>query len=202
VAGLRERKKLAVRQSLGQAALRLAAERGVDNVRIEDIAAEADVSVRTFRNYFSSKYEAMCSIALDRADRIGETLRGRPADEPLWDALTAAMLQHYEGIDQIPDPRWLAAVRLVLSSPGVRAEFLRVNAATQSTLAAAIADRAGLDQTADMYPEILAAAVTAASYVALKRWINASPPVPLRPLLELALHQLATGTPPAPQSAR
>src|ERR1700728_2592841 len=98
--GLRERKKLAVRQALGQAALRLAVERGVDHVRIEDIAADADVAVRTFRNYFSSKYDAMCSIALDRADRIGATLRDGPPGEPLWEALTSAMLQHYEGIDQ------------------------------------------------------------------------------------------------------
>ena len=190
--GLRERKKLAVRQALGQAALRLAAERGVDNVRIEDIAAEADVAVRTFRNYFSSKYEAMSSIALDRADRIGATLRERPAGEPLWEALTRAMLQHYEGIDQAPDRRWLDAVRVVLTSPGVRAEFLRVTAATQNSLAAAIADRTGVDRAADMYPEILAGAVTAAAHVALRRWFAADPPVPLRPLLEEALRQLAS----------
>jgi AcrR family transcriptional regulator len=191
VTGLRERKKLAVRQALGQAALRLAVERGVDNVRIEDIAAEADVAVRTFRNYFSSKYEAMCSIALDRADRIGGTLRERPASEPLWDALTNAVLRHYEGIDQAPDRRWLDAVRVVLTSPGVRAEFLRVTAATQDALAAAIADRTGVDRAADMYPEILAGAVTAAVQVALRRWFGADPPVPLRPLLERALRQLA-----------
>jgi AcrR family transcriptional regulator len=191
VTGLRERKKLAVRQALGQAALRLAVERGVDNVRIEDIAAEADVAVRTFRNYFSSKYEAICSIALDRADRIGATLRERPASEPLWEALTNAMLRHYEGIDQAPDQRWLDAVRVVLTSPGVRAEFLRVTAATQNALAAAIADRSGVDRATDMYPEILAGAATAAAQVALRRWFGADPPVPLRPLLEQALGQLA-----------
>jgi AcrR family transcriptional regulator len=192
VTGLRERKKLAVRQALGQAALGLAVERGVDNVRIEDIAAEADVAVRTFRNYFSSKYEAMCSIALDRADRIGATLRERPAGQPLWEALTSAMLEHYEGIDQAPDRRWLDAVRVVLTSPGVRGEFLRATAATQNSLAGAIADRTGVDRAADMYPEILAGAATAATQVALRRWFAADPPVPLRPLLEQALHQLAS----------
>jgi AcrR family transcriptional regulator len=192
VAGLRERKKLAVRQALGQAAIQLAVERGVDNVRIEDIAAEADVAVRTFRNYFSSKYEAMSAVALDRADRIGQKLRERPAGEPLWDALTHSMLQHYEGVDRAPDRQWMDALRLVLTSPGVRAEFLRVTAATQNALATAIADRTGVDRTADMYPEILAGAVTAAAQVALRRWFGADPPVPLRPLLERALHQLAT----------
>ena len=72
--GLRERKKLAVRQALGSAALRLAVERGLENVTVEDITAEADVSLRTFGNYFSSKYEAICAIGTDRARRIGADL--------------------------------------------------------------------------------------------------------------------------------
>lgn len=56
---------------------------------------------------------------------------------------------------------------------------------------AAIAARAGIDITRDMYPQILASAVTAASQVAVRRWFAADPPVPLRPLLRLALRQLA-----------
>ena len=90
--GLRERKKLAVRQALGSAALRLAVERGLENVTVEDITAEADVSLRTFGNYFSSKYEAICAIGTDRARRISATLLARPADEPLWEAMAGAML--------------------------------------------------------------------------------------------------------------
>ena len=43
-------------------ALRLAVERGLENVTVEDITAEAGVSLRTFGNYFSSKYEAICAI--------------------------------------------------------------------------------------------------------------------------------------------
>ncbi len=86
------RKKLAVRQALGSAALRLAVERGLENVTVEDITAEADVSLRTFGNYFSSKYEAICAIGTDRARRIGATLLARPADEPLWEAMADAML--------------------------------------------------------------------------------------------------------------
>jgi AcrR family transcriptional regulator len=65
--------------TLGSAALRLAVERGLENVIVEDITAEADVSLRTFGNYFSSKYEAICAIGTDRARRIGATLLARPA---------------------------------------------------------------------------------------------------------------------------
>jgi AcrR family transcriptional regulator len=190
--GLRERKKLAVRRRLSDAALRLAMARGLENITIEDITAEADVALRTFSNYFSSKYEAICAIGVDRAQRIGVSLLERPAAEPLWEALTNAVLEHYQGTDQALDQEWMTALRLVLSSPAVRGEYLKINFAMQNALAAAIATRAGLDIDRDMYPQILAGAVTAASQVAVRHWFGADPPVPLRPLLTRALEQLAT----------
>ena len=67
--------------------MRLAVERGLDNVLVEDIAAAADVSTRTFNNYFASKYEAISALMLDRSYRIGEALRARPAGEGLWEAI-------------------------------------------------------------------------------------------------------------------
>jgi AcrR family transcriptional regulator len=196
VSGLRERKKLAVRRALSSAAVRLAVERGLENVTIEDITAEADVSVRTFGNYFSSKYEAICATGTDRARRIGAELLARPAGEPLWAALVFAVLAHYEGADRAPDRERLAGLKLVLSAPAIRGEYLKINAEMQQALAEAIAVRTGVDLGVDlgqdMYPQILAGAVTAASQVAVRRWFAADPPVPLRPLLRQALDQLAT----------
>ena len=190
--GLRERKKLAVRRALSSAAIRLAVERGLENVTIEDITAEAGVSLRTFGNYFSSKYEAICAIGTDRARRIGAELLARPAREPLWEALVNAMLAHYEGTDEAPDREWLAGLKLVLTAPAIRGEYLKVTSEMQQALAEAIAARTGIDMAQDMYPEMLAGAVTAAAQVAVRRWGAADPPVPLRPLLRRALDQLAT----------
>ena len=190
--GLRERKKSAVRRALGSAAFRLALERGPENVTIEDITAGADVSLRTFGNYFSSKYEAICALGTDRARRIGAELLARPAHEPLWQALVSAVLAHCEDAGQAPDAEWLARLRLVLRSPGIRGEYLKVSSARQEALAEAIAVRTGTDAEQDMYPRILAGAVTAAAEVAVRRWAAADPPVPLRPLLRSALDQLAT----------
>jgi AcrR family transcriptional regulator len=190
--GLRERKKLAVRGKLSSAALRLAVERGLENVTIEDITAEADVALRTFSNYFSSKYEAICAIGADRALRIGASLLRRPASEPLWAALTNAVLEHYQDTDRALDPESMGALRLVRNSPAMRGEYLKVNSAMQNALAEAIAERLGADTELDMYPQILAGAVTAASQVAILRWSDADPPTPLKPLLRRALEQLAT----------
>jgi AcrR family transcriptional regulator len=189
--GLRERKKLAIRQALSAAALRLAVERGLENVTVEDITAEADVALRTFSNYFSSKYEAICAIGADRAQRIGAELLARPTGEPLWEAVTSAMLAHYEGAGQAPDGQWMSGLKVVLASPPIRGEYLKVTAQMQEALAEAIAARTGTDISQDMYPHILAGAVTAAAQVAVRRWFAADPPAPLRPLLQRALDQLA-----------
>ncbi len=189
--GRRERKKLATRHALSAAALQLATERGLENVTIEDITARADVALRTFRNYFASKYEAICAIAADRARQIGATLLDRPASEPLREALINAVLQHYQGTDLALGHESMAAIKLVAGSPAIRGEYLKINAEMQDALAAAIGERTGTDPGTDMYPQILAGAVIAATQVAIRRWFRADPPEPLLPIIELALRQLA-----------
>ena len=185
--GLREHKKLAVRRALGSAAARLAVERGLENVTIGDITAEAGVSLRTFGNYFARRHEAICALGIDRARRIGAELLARPAREPLQEAVVTAVLAYYEDADR----EWLAWLRLVVTAPAIRGEYLKVNSEMQQTLAEAIAVRTGTDLEQDMYPRILAGAVVAAAQVAVSRWAAANPPVPLRPLLRRALDQLA-----------
>ncbi|HET9894858.1 MAG TPA: TetR family transcriptional regulator [Streptosporangiaceae bacterium] len=187
--GLRERKKAATRHALGIAAMRLAIERGLDNVRPEDIAAEAGVSTRTLNNYFASKYEAICSLAMDRGRLISAALRRRPPAEPLLEALTAAVLAPYERGEQAPDREWIEGVRLVVKAPELQGEFLRTQYAAQQELTRAVADRIGA-RPADIYPAVIAGAVTAAVHVALDRWLSADPPTPLAPLIRLAMNQL------------
>jgi AcrR family transcriptional regulator len=79
MAGLRERKKEQTRQALSWAAVKLSVERGYENVLVEDIAAEAGVSPRTFNNYFASKGEAIAARHVDRIYEVARRLRERPA---------------------------------------------------------------------------------------------------------------------------
>jgi AcrR family transcriptional regulator len=190
---LRARKKVATRKALGVAAMRLAAERGLDNVLVEDIAEAAGVSARTFNNYFASKYEAICALAFDRAMRIGAALRERPADEPLWDAIVAAVMSEYGAADQPLDEDWMAGIRLVTSTPALRGEYLKVQAMTQYSLAEAIGLRLGFRSGTTMFPRILAASVTAAVQAAMEQWLHAERPVALAPVVRRSLRELADG---------
>ena len=191
--GLRERKKRATRQALSLAAMRLAVERGLENVLVEDIAAAADVSPRTFNNYFGSKYEAICALALDRAMQIGEVLRERPAGEDLWTAVRGAVLEIYAAAAAAPDPRHMAGIRLVVSSPELRGEYLKAQLTMQRGLAAAIAQRAGDPAAAPVFSRALAAAVAAVIGAATERWLFSDPPVALAPVVEDGLAQLVAG---------
>ncbi|SDR86938.1 DNA-binding transcriptional regulator, AcrR family [Actinopolymorpha singaporensis] len=197
--GLRERKKYETRIALSWAAIRLAVERGFDNVRVEDIAAEVGVSPRTFNNYFTGKAEAVATRHLDRARQIAVELRARPASEPLWEALEHAVAAQFTlGQDRernVPDEQWATGIRLVLTEPAVRGELARVGAAVETELAAAIADRTGTDVEHDLYPRLVAAAVAAAVQVATLHWVHTGSQGPVAPLLQDTIRQLAAGLP-------
>jgi AcrR family transcriptional regulator len=57
--GLRERKRRATRRAIQAAIVDLAATHGYDRVTVEEISAAADISPRTFFNYFPSKDDAV-----------------------------------------------------------------------------------------------------------------------------------------------
>jgi AcrR family transcriptional regulator len=197
--GLRERKKQQTREALSWAALRLAVERGFANVLVEDIAAEAGVSPRTYNNYFSSKAEAIAWRHLDRARRTADLLRERPSSEPLWESVTNAVLAQVGAEQASPESEWIAGVRLMLTEPALQGEVLRAALAADRECAVAIAERTGTDAARDMYPRLVAAAIGAAIGVANDQWLRADPPVPLAPLVRDALSQVAAGL-PAPKT--
>lgn len=78
--GLRDRKKRLTRQALADAALDLVAERGLDGITVEDIAAAAGVSARTFFNYFATKEEALLGPDPDAGPRLARRILDQPAD--------------------------------------------------------------------------------------------------------------------------
>jgi AcrR family transcriptional regulator len=199
--GLRERKKLATRAALSWATIRLVVEHGLDNVKVEDIAAEVGVSPRTFNNYFASKGEAIVARHLDRAVGVAAELRRRPPAEPLWEAILNAVLARYaedrvSDTDPRPDhDQWTAGVRLMMAEPALQADFMRAGAIAEVELAKAIAERTGTDPERDLYPRLVAGAAGVAGNVASRQWMHADPPTSLEDLIRQAFAQLAAGLP-------
>lgn len=195
--GLRERKKRETRLALSQATIRLALERGFDDVSVDDIAAAANVSARTFRNYFTSKAEAVVAAHVERGHRIVEVLRERPADEPLWDAVTHAVLAQFEppeGRTASPaEQRYTSALQRLLAEPAIRHEVQRAQLTSQDELVAAIADRTGADTT-DLYPQVVAAVTGTGLATAMAHWTR-DPTRSLVSLLREVFAQIRTGLP-------
>lgn len=163
--GLRERKKTQTRDAISRAAVRLALEHGPENVRVADIAAAADVSPRTYNNYFASIQEAICAGPADRALALADAVRARPADEPLDEAIANAIIA-VQG-DVVLDR---ALIRMMHQTPALRGEFFKAIVARDIALAEVIAERTGTTP-GDLYPQILAAAVSGATRVVTQRWL-------------------------------
>jgi AcrR family transcriptional regulator len=194
--GLRERKKRETRAALSQAAIRLCADRGWDNVTVDDIAAAADVSVRTFRNYFTSKAEAVAAVHGERTLRIADSLRVH-SDMPLWDAVLAAVATQFD-LGTAPPARvaeWWSRAQEVLTQPAVHGEVLKASVAAEAELARAVGEHTGLDPAVDVYPNLVAAAIGMGIAVALRQWITTDPLSAAMPHLADVFAQIRAGLP-------
>src|SRR5205823_10463223 len=84
---VRERTRRAVRGELAQLAVNLFVEKGYDETTIDDLAAAAGMSKRTFFRYFASKEELVMGKYEFFGQQLAEDLAARPVDEPLWVSL-------------------------------------------------------------------------------------------------------------------
>src|SRR6201997_2967833 len=87
-------------------ALRLFTTQGFENTTIEQIAAEAGVSERTFFRYFSSKASVLWTEFETEVETIRSSLASAPDDVPLMDAVRGAVVaaNHYQAAD-VPEMR-------------------------------------------------------------------------------------------------
>ncbi|MEO3875866.1 TetR/AcrR family transcriptional regulator [Nonomuraea sp. B12E4] len=200
VMDLRARNKQSTREAIGHAALRLAIEHGPHGlalVRVHDIATAAGVSARTYNNYFSSRAEAICAFQADQAARAGQALRARPADEPLDQAVIAAMIELYT--DPEPDK---AGLSMIMSTPELAGEALKAFTMAEGPLAEAIAARTGTDPARDLFPAVTAAAIAGAIRVAGRHWLEPGSTGSFAAVLRGALSCVVPAAPPAPPQDR
>ncbi|MFJ2443874.1 TetR/AcrR family transcriptional regulator [Streptomyces sp. NPDC087658] len=218
--GLRERKKQATRAALAEAAVRLAAEHGAENVTVEAISEAAGVSPRTFFNYFDCHDDAFVMAHTGSGERIRRAVREAPAGltplEAVRDAL-AAELADVEEQQEI----WHLRAKVHQRSPHLLMRGLGVHTAEEILLANAIAERIGAtpavpgtpgvpgrgpceggpDTSAlDLYPRLLAAVAMTAVRVCVEHWFSRDRSVPFPDIFRRLFAHLAAGLPPPPSA--
>jgi mycofactocin system transcriptional regulator len=188
-------------------ALRLFAERGFENTTIEQIAAEAGVSERTFFRYFATKASVLWTDFEAEVETIRAALADVPGDVPLMDAVRGAVVaaNHYHA-DDVPEMR--LRMHLIATVPALSFSAAEHYEAWEL----AISEFAGrrLGQPAEsLYPLTIGRAALAACRAAYDRW-SVRADDDLTPYLDAALIALAGGFapdamaafPPAPAKRR
>jgi AcrR family transcriptional regulator len=208
---LRERKKLATRRELRREALRLIAERGYSNVTVEEIAEAANVSPRTFFNYFPTKEAALFGADPDLAQATRDAIVNDAPGQPVLTVLRALMTTRAQAMTEEfaelgGDPlEWLARMRAARTDPHLLAAHGAQMAAIERSLAEAIAERLGTTLERDPYPVLLASIATGTFRSSMSFWASSGGTVPLAHLVDQAFAALAAGLPEprtAPSTAR
>jgi AcrR family transcriptional regulator len=198
---LRERKKLATRLCIRRAALDLFADRGFSHVTVEDIAAAADVSPRTFFNYFPSKEAVLFSADPDRAEQLRARLVHDMPGHTGLEVLRAVLASHARDVaaelaDLGGDPaRWVRQMKAAHADPQLRAAQAAHMAQVEAGIARGLAERLGIDPSRDPYPFVLASAATGVLRATMSFWAASGGAVPMEQLADAAYQSLADGFP-------
>ena len=144
---LRERKKQRTRELLVEAAIGLCLRQGFEQTTVEQIAAAAEVSPRTFSRYFATKEAVVLAFVDEVVDQVAVELTAQPMGIGDIEALYRAHVQAFLNTraaapGRLTADRLVASARIVTSSPALMqsvAEF-RVDAVN-----AVLARRMGVD---------------------------------------------------------
>ncbi len=133
--GLRERKRRDTFQRIAQTGLELFIAKGYEVTTLDNIAAAAGISRRTFFHYFKSKEEILLAWQSGLAESLRTFILEAAGDPPPLDALCDALLKLAEPYDT---DTMLVITRLLRSSDQLRAanqvKFLRMEQAAFEAL--------------------------------------------------------------------
>jgi AcrR family transcriptional regulator len=168
-AALKAKRSELMRSQLEEVALRMFEARGFGDVKVDDIAAAAQISVRTFYRYFPSK-ELLLQVRIDRRSAaLQAALATRPDNEAILASLRAALVVATSAEDPEDVRRW---IEVVASNPElIRGVLGGIQLKIQSVIAEFLARRMGRPDDA-FASEVLAGAVGGAVQAALRYWFQ------------------------------
>ncbi|GAB2566766.1 TetR family transcriptional regulator [Paractinoplanes abujensis] len=186
VPSLAQRKRQLVSDELREIALQLLARQGYDTTTVDEIAAAAGMSRRTFHRYYASKEDVVIQLLADVGDQVQAALSTRPAAEPPAVALRQSIGVAIDFCSGHHDPvKMLAVVRLILETPTLHARFLSLQADAQAGLTEVLASRLGLPPD-DLFPEMAVRMALAAFDAVLQRWAGSGGSVDPQELVDRA----------------
>ena len=123
--GLRERKKHRTHATLIDAAVELCERQGFERTTVDQIAAIADVSPRTFSRYFATKDAIALALIDDAIDLAAVELARQPSDINHFEALRRSYVMMYNGTKSAPPgalsaERMMCIVRIIMTSPALK----------------------------------------------------------------------------------
>lgn len=182
---LREISRDAVRTRIKEVALDLFAEREFDQVTVEQIAAAAGMSARTFHRYFPAKEDVVIGDPAHGGEFVRAKLADRPVDEPVWDSLHLSFEAFLTRSPQTAaeEDRAKLSMRVLVSAASLRARSLEKHLLWAHMLTPLVAARLPDDDVA-LRAEIIVQSALACFDVALTAWANAEDDTTLSELLE------------------
>jgi AcrR family transcriptional regulator len=156
--GLRERKKQRTRATLIDAAVDLCERQGFDRTTVDQIAAVADVSPRTFSRYFATKDAIALALMDEVLEKTAVELARQPLDLNHFEALLRAYLEmataaKIAAAGELSADRVMCIVRIILSSSALRQSALEYRA---NAIDVELAKRMGVD-VGDRAPRLVSA---------------------------------------------
>jgi len=168
--GLRERKKHRTTIALQDAAYRLFSERGYHKTTVDDIAAAAGVSTRTYYRYYKNKEDVVLGPLSDSLDHYRAILAGRPSSEPPMQALQESFM---EFTSEVEDPVMRTRLELVASEPELQRGAFELGSRWQNELTSDLVVKAhgGEDDRRSLW---LAAGMAITLWIgSLRLWVEA-----------------------------
>ena len=139
--GLRERKKARTRRHIADAAARLFAEHGYENVAVSDVARAAEVAEQTVYNHFGTKEQLVTDRDEQIRDRLCALIRARPAGISAAAAVRDFILRSVAAIPDVSAEQWRGELgHLTRISPTVRRLALEMLDRQAQALAEAIGE--------------------------------------------------------------
>ncbi|PDT87983.1 TetR family transcriptional regulator [Bradyrhizobium sp. Y36] len=168
VTGLRQRKRQLTRARLTRAAMTLFLERGFEATTIDDIAAAAEVSRRSFFHYFASKEDVVTAWQENAASALVDEVVARPADESM---LTAAENAIAAVIKRLDPAEAAAMSRLKRDNPALQARDQLKYEKLERALADGLAQR-GRTKSDRVNARLVAMIATGAMRVGGESWLG------------------------------